>query len=166
MVDKACFGEGKSIEFKRELPKKHERFLKDIIAFSNSAGGKVILGVEDITNTVYGIGDANPFKLSDDISNMISDACVPQIIPDITAQTLEGKTVLVIDVAPGRFRPYYLKSEGKKLPPIFVLTELAVRQICGCFKSWSWKGSIFTMTVCRKSAWFMMSIQLRNFARQ
>lgn len=62
MVDKACFGEGKSIEFKRELPKKHERFLKDIIAFSNSAGGKVILGVEDITNTVYGIGDANPFN--------------------------------------------------------------------------------------------------------
>lgn len=114
MVDKACFGEGKSIEFKRELPKKHERFLKDIIAFSNSAGGKVILGVEDITNTVYGIGDANPFKLSDDISNMISDACVPQIIPDITAHTLEGKTVLVIDVAPGRFRPYYLKSEGKE----------------------------------------------------
>ena len=45
---------------------------------------------------------------------MISDACVPQIIPDITAQTLEGKTVLVIDVAPGRFRPYYLKSVGKE----------------------------------------------------
>ncbi len=114
MIEKAYFGEGKNIEFKREIPKKHERFLKDIIAFSNSTGGKVILGIEDATNSVYGIGEANPFKLSDDISNMISDACTPQIIPNITAQTLEGKTILVIDVSPGRFRPYYLKSEGKE----------------------------------------------------
>lgn len=33
-----------------------EKFLKDIIAFSNCSGGKVILGIEDITNTVYRIG--------------------------------------------------------------------------------------------------------------
>ncbi len=114
MAEKAYFGEGKNIEFKREIPQKHEKFLKDIIAFSNCTGGKVVLGIEDTTNIVYGIGTVNPFKLSDDISNMISDACSPQIDPDITAQTLDGKTVLVIDVAPGRFRPYYLKSMGKE----------------------------------------------------
>lgn len=114
MVEKTFFGEGRNIEFKRELPKKHERFLKDIIAFSNCTGGRVILGIEDITNTVCGIGKANPFRLSDDISNMISDACTPQITPDITTQTLEGKTVLVIDVAPGKFRPYYLRSAGRE----------------------------------------------------
>ena len=32
-------------------------FLKDIIAFSNSTGGKVIVGIEDETGTVYGIGE-------------------------------------------------------------------------------------------------------------
>jgi len=112
MAEKAYFGEGKNIEFKREIPQKHEKFLKDIIAFSNCSGGKVILGIEDITNIVYGIGETNPFRLSDKISNMISDACTPQINPDITVQTLDGKTILVIDVAPGRFRPYYLKSVG------------------------------------------------------
>lgn len=114
MVQKVFFGEDKNIEFKREIPKKHDRFLKDIVAFSNSTGGKVILGIEDVTNIVCGIGDENPFKLSDDISNMISDGCTPQINPDITVQTLEGRAVLVIDVAPGRFRPYYLKSMGKE----------------------------------------------------
>ena len=114
MVDKGFFGENKNVEFKREIPKKHEKFLKDVIAFSNCTGGKIILGIEDITNAVYGIGDVNPFKLSDDISNMISDACTPQISPDIMIQTLEDKTVLVIDVAPGRFRPYYLKAIGKE----------------------------------------------------
>ncbi|MFG6331847.1 MAG: putative DNA binding domain-containing protein [Lachnospiraceae bacterium] len=114
MIEKVYFGEGKNIEFKREIPQKHDKFLKDIIAFSNCTGGKVILGIEDRTNKVYGIGEANPFRLADDISNMISDACTPQINPDITIQTLDGKTVLVIDIAPGKFRPYYLKSAGKE----------------------------------------------------
>lgn len=114
MIEKIFFGEDKNVEFKREIPKKHEKFLKDIVAFSNCTGGKVILGIEDVTNIVCGIGDVNPFKLSDSISNMISDACTPQINPDIAIQTLEGRTVLVIDVAPGRFRPYYLKAAGKE----------------------------------------------------
>ncbi|MDD3362204.1 MAG: putative DNA binding domain-containing protein [Hespellia sp.] len=39
--------------------------MKDIIAFSNSTGGKVILGIEDETCIVYGIGEQSPFKLSD-----------------------------------------------------------------------------------------------------
>lgn len=84
MLEKTYFGEGKNIEFKREIPQKHEKFLKDIIAFSNCTGGKVILGIEDGTNIVYGIGEVNPFKLSNDISNMISDTCTPQILSDIT----------------------------------------------------------------------------------
>ncbi len=114
MVNKEYFGEGKNIEFKREIPNKHEKFLKDIIAFSNSTGGQVILGIEDETGIVYGIGEQSPFKLSDAISNMISDACTPQIEPDISIKTIEDKTVLVIDVAPGKFRPYYLTNKDKE----------------------------------------------------
>ena len=87
MVSKEFFGETRNIEFKREIPGKHEKFLKDIIAFSNSTGGQVILGIEDETCIVYGIGEQSPFKLSDAISNMISDACTPQIEPDISIQT-------------------------------------------------------------------------------
>lgn len=114
MVNKEFFGETKNVEFKREIPNKHEKFLKDIIAFSNSTGGQVILGIEDETCIVYGIGEQSPFKLSDAISNMISDACTPQIEPDILIRTIEDKTVLVIDVAPGKFRPYYLANKDKE----------------------------------------------------
>lgn len=114
MISKEYFGEDKNIEYKREIPQNHEKFLKDIIAFSNTSGGKVIIGIEDETNIVYGIGEQNPFKLSDSISNMISDACTPQIDPDITMRTLEGKTVLEIEVVPGKFRPYYIASKGKE----------------------------------------------------
>jgi len=91
MTEKTYFGEGKNIEFKQEIPQRHEKFLKDIIAFSNCTGGKVIIGIEDGTDEVVGIGDQNPFRLSDDVTDMISDACAPQIETGITAETLEGK---------------------------------------------------------------------------
>ena len=106
--------EGKNIEFKREIPKRHEKLLKDVIAFSNSTGGKIFIGIEDKTNEVIGIGEKNPFRLADDISNMIFDSCTPIIDPEITIQTLEGRTVVVVEVFPGRMRPYYLKSFGKE----------------------------------------------------
>ena len=114
IVQKELFGEDKHVEFKAEIPKKHERFLKDIIAFANTSGGKTIVGVEDETGKVVGLGDQNPFKLSDAISNMISDACTPQIYTEITAKTVDGETVLEVEVFPGPNRPYYLKSVGKE----------------------------------------------------
>ena len=57
MISKEYFGEGKNIEFKQELPSKHEKFLKDIIAFANTSGGKTIIGIVDETKEVVGIGD-------------------------------------------------------------------------------------------------------------
>lgn len=106
MIQKEYFGEGKNIEFKREIPSNHERFLKDIIAFSNSTGGKVILGIEEETNIVYGIGDASPFKISDSISNMISDACTPQ--------------GLLADVRNMDYRNRFLKNMGMVLLLFFL----------------------------------------------
>ena len=42
MIRKDYFGESKNIEFKRELPATHGKFIKDVIAFSNCTGGKII----------------------------------------------------------------------------------------------------------------------------
>lgn len=38
---------------------------------------------------------------------------MPQIIPDIEPQTIEGKDVIVVSVEAGKHRPYYLKSKEK-----------------------------------------------------
>lgn len=43
MLYKEDFGEGKNIEFKREIPKRHEKLLKDVIAFSILRGVKFLL---------------------------------------------------------------------------------------------------------------------------
>lgn len=43
MLHKEDFGEGKNIEFKREIPKRHENFLKDVIAFPILREAKFLL---------------------------------------------------------------------------------------------------------------------------
>lgn len=39
-------GENKTIEFKEKLPK-NESIIKSIISFSNTSGGKLIIGISD-----------------------------------------------------------------------------------------------------------------------
>ena len=108
------WGEDKEIEYKRTIPQEKVKFFKDIIAFANTSGGRVILGVDEDSQEVVGLEDNNPFKLSDAITNMIADNCTPQIDTIISVKALEGVTVLEIQVFPGRFRPYYLKNKSKK----------------------------------------------------
>ena len=52
------------------------------------------------------------FQTIDAITNAISDSCEPTILPDITLQTVEDKTVIVVEIFPGKMRPYYIKSKG------------------------------------------------------
>ncbi len=112
--DSIFSGESKNIEYKLTLPDKSEKYIKTIVAFANSQGGKLIIGVDDKTHQIAGVDDDNLFQMMDGIANAVSDSCVPQIIPDIEPQTIDGKTVIVVSVEAGKNRPYYLKSKGKE----------------------------------------------------
>ena len=50
----------------------------------------------------------------DAIANAVSDSCEPAIIPDITLQTVDDKTVIVAEISEGRQRPYYIKDLGRE----------------------------------------------------
>ena len=114
MVEDTMFsGESKNIEYKVSLPDKNEKYMKTIVAFANTQGGKLIVGVDDKTHQVVGVENDILFPLMDGIANAVSDSCEPQIIPDIEPQTIDGKTVIVVTVEAGKNRPYYLKSKGK-----------------------------------------------------
>ena len=114
MVEETMFsGESKNIEYKVSLPDKSEKYMKTIVAFANTQGGKLIVGVDDKTHQIVGVENDVLFQLMDGIANAVSDSCVPQIIPDIEPQTVDGKTVIVVSVEAGKNRPYYLKSKGK-----------------------------------------------------
>ncbi|MDD2433516.1 MAG: ATP-binding protein [Clostridia bacterium] len=113
-LDALKLGESKNVEFKEKLPKNSEKYLKSIIAFSNTSGGKLIIGIKDQTGEIVGVTEDNIFKIMDQITNAISDNSIPQIVPNIYIQSIEGKSVIVIEVYPGQMRPYYLKSLGKE----------------------------------------------------
>ncbi|MCX4298140.1 MAG: ATP-binding protein [Lachnospiraceae bacterium] len=47
LADEIKAGESVYIEFKAEIPKKSEKYIKSVIAFANTAGGKIVIGVDD-----------------------------------------------------------------------------------------------------------------------
>ncbi len=112
-IEEVVHGESKNVEFKVTLPKDSEKYTKTIVAFANTQGGKLIFGVDDETRKVVGIDEDELFRMMDSISNAVSDSCVPQIVPNIDPQTVDGKTIIVVTVTPGANRPYYLGSKGK-----------------------------------------------------
>ena len=104
-------GEGKILELKEKLPK-NANIAKTVIAFSNTAGGKLIIGVND-KREIVGIEDIALFEIQDKIASIISDQCSPNILPEIYSVNIENKLVLVIEVVRGNLKPYFLKNQGK-----------------------------------------------------
>ena len=113
-IEEILAGESKNVEFKESLPEKSIKYMKSVIAFANGTGGKIIFGIADKTREVVGFDNEDVFKKMDAIANAVSDSCEPAIIPDITLQTVDGKTVIVVEVFEGRQRPYYIKSLGRE----------------------------------------------------
>lgn len=105
------FGENKKIEFKVEMPQS-DKIMKTAVAFSNCAGGKLIIGVDD-SGDIKGISDEDIFELPDRITNIIYDGCYPTIIPEIYTESVDDKLVLVVEFYPGNLKPYYIKSKKK-----------------------------------------------------
>ena len=97
-------GESKNIEYKVTLPDKSEKYMKTIVAFANTQGGKLVVGVDDKTHEIVGVENEILFQLMDGIANAVSDSCMPQIIPDIEPQTVDEKTVIIVSVEAGKNR--------------------------------------------------------------
>lgn len=105
-------GESVNVEYKVAVPKDSAKYMKTVVAYANGRGGKIIFGVDDKTLEVVGMDTDSIFQTIDAITNAISDSCEPTILPDITLQTVEDKTVIVVEIFSGKMRPYYIKSKG------------------------------------------------------
>ena len=113
-IEEILAGESKNVEFKEDLPEKSIKYMNAVVAFANGTGGKIIFGIADKTKEVIGFDKEDVFRKIDAIANAVSDSCEPAIIPDITLQTVDGKTIIVVEVSGGRQRPYYIKALGKE----------------------------------------------------
>ena len=107
-------GESKNIEYKVTLPDKSEKYMKTIVAFANTQGGKLVVGVDDKTHEIVGVENDILFQLMDGIANAVSDSCMPQIIPDIEPQTVAKKTVIIVSVEAGKEPPILSEIKRKR----------------------------------------------------
>ena len=101
--------EGKTLEFKRDLSGPLG-VVKTIVAFANTAGGTLLLGVEDGSRHVRGVRDA--LGLEERLVNLISDRITPRLVPEIEILPWRRTQVLAVQVHPSPVRPHWLSREG------------------------------------------------------
>lgn len=103
-------GENSGVEFKRD-DIRPEQLAKEIVAFANFKGGRVLLGVE-INGAISGITRS---QLEEWVMNAVSGRVTPQIIPYYEENEIEpGKRVAIVGVESGANKPYAL-GDGDRL---------------------------------------------------
>ncbi len=105
--------ETENIEFKSQFT---EDIYKEIIAFANTDGGIVYVGIDNNGNAV-GLIDADQEYTR--ITNGIRDAIMPDVTMFVQFMLQENKVVR-ITVSEGSGKPYYLKGKGLKPSGVYV----------------------------------------------
>ena len=105
--------ETENIEFKSQFT---EEIYKEVIAFANTDGGVVYVGIDNEGNVV-GLSDVD--KEYTRITNGIRDAIQPDVTMFVRF-TVQDNKVVRITVSEGTNKPYYLKGKGLKPSGVFV----------------------------------------------
>lgn len=110
------FYESETIELKEQYV---EDIRKEIIAFANTEGGTIYVGVSD-NGIIQGIDDPN-FVIQQ-IANSCRDAISPDITLHISYSIIqeENKNILVVNVQQGTNKPYFLKAKGMVPSGVYV----------------------------------------------
>ena len=101
--------EGKTLEFKRDLSSPAPA-LRTLVAFANTAGGRLILGVADRSRA--GAGVKAPLDLEERIANLVADSIEPRLLPEIEIVPWRKTHVVVVTVHPSALRPHHVRAEG------------------------------------------------------
>jgi len=96
-------GEGQSVEFEKSIPSEDD-IARELVAFSNADGGKVIYGFDDKNQHLVGVEIDGKFE--DWIKDIGKNHCSPPISPTIEVIEKSGKKLVVLSIPEGIDRPY------------------------------------------------------------
>lgn len=104
------------LEFKSEIA---SDICKEIVAFANTRGGEIWIGVAD-DGAVVGVSDPDETMLR--INNMVRDSIKPDVTMFVRyeVRALDGKQIVAVTVQKGTDRPYYLAAKGLKPGGVYV----------------------------------------------
>ena len=109
LEDDIAAGESVCLEFKRSLPRDPMKYLNTAVAFANTEGGRILMGVLD-DGTVIGTKDPEA-----DIGRMlkvIRTRCKPKVKARGYVEEVHGLKVAVVEISPGTDRPYGIRRGG------------------------------------------------------
>lgn len=109
----ASRGESQNLEYKREIGKDKKEFLESVVAFANSNGGTILVGVSD-HGDIVGCGNTS----KEQIEQSIRDSIKQFVECEISEDKYDGKPVIMIRVPDGYDKPYYLLLGNKSVPYI------------------------------------------------
>ncbi|HBN82333.1 MAG TPA: hypothetical protein DDZ89_00660 [Clostridiales bacterium] len=77
--------------------------------------------------------------------NAISDSCEPVIVPDPILQSIDDKTIIIVEIPKGMQKPYYIKSGGM-LEGVYIRVGGTTRRAtCYWVQKLILRGKIVTM---------------------
>lgn len=99
-------GENAAIEFK-EIVARPESLAKEIVAFANTQGGTLLLGVSD-EGKIVGINDYNNYE--EYLANIARNNVIPAIDIKFENIIVENKTIIAVSIPKGKDKPYQTLS--------------------------------------------------------
>ena len=128
-----AFVESEVVELKAEVV---GDICKEVIAFANTKGGTLYIGVSD-DGSVVGVKNADQVILQ--LNNMIRDSIKPDVTMFVGYETqhVGDKDIIAVTIQKGTDRPYYLGSKGLKPSGVYVrngtssdpATDTAIRRM-------------------------------------
>lgn len=105
-----ALGEGSHVEFKLRVPE-GSRVVKEIAAFANSGGGRLLVGVGD-EGDIVGVRDADEEEYSlQEALRVHADPPIPCVVRRIPVT--RRREVLLVEVPASDSRPHYVSEDGE-----------------------------------------------------
>lgn len=100
---------------------------QEIIAFANSNGGDIYVGIDDNSNIV-GIKDYDKCDLK--VSGYLRDGIYPNLTNYVktTLESIDGHDVMVIHIKEGSQKPYFDSTKGPKPSGVYIRVGNSKRQ--------------------------------------
>lgn len=104
LIERISRGEDSRTQFKLTVTNP-ESVAADLVAFSNSKGGRILIGVND-QGTVVGLSPADIRRINQLISNTATNCVRPSVNPTTENISAGGVLVMVVTVQEGISKPY------------------------------------------------------------
>jgi len=105
LIELCKCGEDTRVQYKREFST-DKKMAEEYVAFANTHGGKILLGVEDKTGEMVGLSYEQLQKCSSDLGHVANEQVRPTIYIETEMVNAIGKHFLVCYVAEGKNKPY------------------------------------------------------------